>query len=47
MANQVDMVVIEKQQKKALASNSNIMKKEHEKPDKYKGLKEELEKCGQ
>ncbi len=50
MANQPDIVLIDKQQKKALVidvaipSDSNIRKKEHEKLEKYQGLKEELEK---
>ena len=50
MANQPDIVLINKQQKKAVVidvaipSDSNIRKKEHEKLKKYQGLKEELEK---
>ncbi len=50
MANQPDIVLIDKQQKKAVVidvaipSDSNIRKKEHEKLEKYQGLKEELEK---
>ena len=50
MANQPDIVIIDKQQRKAVVidvaipSDSNIKKKEHEKLEKYQGLKEELEK---
>ncbi|XP_015256200.1 PREDICTED: programmed cell death 1 ligand 1-like [Cyprinodon variegatus] len=50
MANQPDIVLIDKQQKKAVVidvaipSDSNIKKKEHEKLEKYQGLKEEPEK---
>lgn len=50
MANQPDIVLIDKQQKKAavidvaIPTDSNIKKKEHEKLEKYQGLKEELEK---
>ena len=50
MANQPDIVLIDKQQKKAVVidvaipSDSNIRKKEHEKLEKYQGLKKELEK---
>lgn len=50
MANQPDIVVMDKQQKTvvvvdvAIPSDSNIRKKEQEKLEKYQGLKEELEK---
>ncbi|KAM9816571.1 carbohydrate sulfotransferase 6 isoform X4 [Syngnathus typhle] len=51
MANQPDIVVVDKQQKKAVVvdiaipSDGNIRKKELEKLEKYQGLKEELEKA--
>ncbi|KAF7668652.1 hypothetical protein LDENG_00297510 [Lucifuga dentata] len=47
--NQPDMVVVNKEQKRevvidvAIPSNDNIRKKEHEKPEKYQELKEELD----
>ncbi|KAF7647953.1 hypothetical protein LDENG_00164190, partial [Lucifuga dentata] len=50
LANQPDMVVVDKEQKKAVVidvavpADSNIRKKEHEKIEKYQGLKEELER---
>jgi len=50
MANQQDIMVVNEQQKKgvviekAIPSNSNIRKKEHEKLGEYQGLREELEK---
>ncbi|KAF7670308.1 hypothetical protein LDENG_00271880, partial [Lucifuga dentata] len=49
LANQLDMVVVDKEQKRAVVidvavpADSNIWKKEHEKSEKYQGLKEELE----
>ncbi|KAF7645372.1 hypothetical protein LDENG_00205860, partial [Lucifuga dentata] len=50
LANQPDMVVVvDKEQKRAIVTDvavpadSNIRKKEHEKIQKYQGLKEELE----
>ncbi|KAF1377421.1 hypothetical protein PFLUV_G00200640 [Perca fluviatilis] len=49
MANQPDILVVDKQLKKvvvidvAIPSDSNIKKKEHEKLEKYQGLREELE----
>ncbi|KAF7648062.1 hypothetical protein LDENG_00162600 [Lucifuga dentata] len=49
LANQPDMVVVDKEQKRAIVidvavpADSNISKKEHEKTEKYQGLKEELE----
>uniref|UniRef100_A0A087YQ23 Uncharacterized protein n=1 Tax=Poecilia formosa TaxID=48698 RepID=A0A087YQ23_POEFO len=51
MANQPDIVVVDKQQRKAVVvdvaipSDYNIRKKEHEKLEKYQGLREELEKA--
>ena len=51
MANQPDIVVIDKEQRKAVVvdiaipSDCNIRKKEHEKVEKYQGLKEELERA--
>ena len=50
MANQLDIMVADKLQKKAvvvdvaISSDSNIKKKEHEKFEEYQGLKEEVEK---
>ena len=50
MANQPDIVVVDKEQKTvtvvdvAIPSDSNIRKKEHQKLEKYQGLREELEK---
>ena len=50
MANQADIVVVDKHQRTAvmvdvaIQSDGNIIKKEHEKLKKYQGLKEELEK---
>ena len=50
MANQSDIVMVDKQQKKAVVidaaipSDSTIRKKEHVELRKYQGLKEELEK---
>ena len=50
MANQPDIVVVDKHRKRAavidvaIPSDSNIRKKEHEKLEKYQGLKEQLEK---
>ena len=49
MANQADTVVVDKLQKKAVAMDAaipkgNTKRKEHEKLDKYQGLKEEVEK---
>ncbi|GAA6104550.1 uncharacterized protein LOC106513546 [Tachysurus ichikawai] len=49
LANQPDIVVVDKEQKTAVVidmaipADSNIMKKEHEKIEKYQGLKEQLE----
>uniref|UniRef100_A0A3B3HW39 Reverse transcriptase domain-containing protein n=1 Tax=Oryzias latipes TaxID=8090 RepID=A0A3B3HW39_ORYLA len=51
MANQPDIVVVDKEQRKAVVvdvavpSDGNIRKKEHEKLEKYQGLREELEKA--
>ncbi len=51
MANQPDIVVVDKEQRKAVVvdiaipSDCNIRKKEHEKLEKYQGLREELEKA--
>ncbi|CAI5667744.1 unnamed protein product [Oreochromis niloticus] len=50
VANQPDIVVVDKQEKTAVVidvavpNDSNIRKKEHEKLEKYQGLREELEK---
>ena len=50
MANQPELVLVDKHHKTAVVidvvipSDSNIRKKEHEKLEKYQGLKEELEK---
>ncbi|KAF7655094.1 hypothetical protein LDENG_00060930, partial [Lucifuga dentata] len=50
LANQPDMVVVDKEQKRAVVidvavpADSNIRKKEHQKIQKYQGLKEELER---
>ena len=50
LANQPDIVVIDKQKKEAVVtgiavpSDSNIKKKEYEKLEKYQGLKEEPER---
>ncbi|KAF7666275.1 hypothetical protein LDENG_00113730, partial [Lucifuga dentata] len=50
LANQPDVVVVDKEQKRAVVidvavpADSNIRKKEHEKIEKYQGLKEELER---
>ncbi len=50
VANQPDIVVVDKQWKKAVVidvamlSDSNIRKKEHQKLEKYQGLMEELER---
>ena len=47
MANQVDIELVDKQAKKevvvdfSISSDSIIGKKEHEKPEKHQGLKEE------
>lgn len=52
VANQPDIVEVNKQQKKAevtdvaIRSDSNIRKKECEKLVKYEGLKKELKGCG-
>ena len=49
LANQPDIVVVDKEQKKAVVidvaipADANIRKKEHEKVEKYQGLKEQLE----
>lgn len=49
MANQRDIVMVDKQQKKAavinaaIPSDTNIRKKEHEKPEKSQWLKEKAE----
>ncbi|XP_054913489.1 uncharacterized protein LOC129377515 [Poeciliopsis prolifica] len=51
MANQPDIVVVDKHQRKAVVvdvaipSDCNIRKKEHEKLEKYQGLREELERA--
>lgn len=51
MANQPDIVVVDKKQSRAVVvdiaipSDGNIRKKEHEKLEKYQGLKEELERA--
>ena len=48
VANQLDIVVVDKQEKKAvvvgvaISSDSNIRKEEHEKLKKYQDLKQEL-----
>ena len=48
MSNQPDIMLIDKQQKKAVVidvaipSDNHIRKKEHEKLEKYQGLEEEL-----
>ncbi|XP_076744288.1 uncharacterized protein LOC143420307 [Maylandia zebra] len=50
VANQPDIVVVDKQKKTAVVidvavpNDSNIRKKEHEKLEKYQGLREELER---
>ena len=50
IANRPDIVIIDKEKKTAIIidvavpSDCNIMKKEHEKIDKYQGLREEMEK---
>ncbi|XP_078791071.1 uncharacterized protein LOC111949134 [Oryzias latipes] len=50
-ANQPDIVEVDKEQRKAIVvdvavpSDGNIRKKEHEKLEKYQGLREELEKA--
>ncbi|TWW73485.1 hypothetical protein D4764_15G0008790 [Takifugu flavidus] len=50
VANQPDIVVVDKHRKTvvvidvAIPSDSNIRKKEHEKLEKYQGLKEEMER---
>uniref|UniRef100_A0A669BFW3 Seizure related 6 homolog like n=1 Tax=Oreochromis niloticus TaxID=8128 RepID=A0A669BFW3_ORENI len=49
VSNQPDIVVVDKQRKMAVVdvailNHSNIKKKEHEKLEKYQGLREELEK---
>ena len=50
LANQPDIVVIDKQKKEAVVidiavpSDSNIKNKEYKKLEKYQGLKEELER---
>ncbi|XP_065326275.1 butyrophilin subfamily 2 member A2-like [Pelmatolapia mariae] len=50
VANQPDIVVVEKQKKTAVVidgvvpNDTNIRKKEHEKLEKYQGLREELER---
>ncbi len=52
IANQPDIVVVDKQRKTAVVievaipSDNNIKKKEHEKLKKYQGMREELEKRG-
>lgn len=52
MANQPNIIVIDKQRKKAIVlhlaipSDGSIKKKGHEKFEKYRGLGEELKKCG-
>ncbi|KAK7922439.1 hypothetical protein WMY93_009341 [Mugilogobius chulae] len=51
MANQPDIVVVDKEQRRAVVvdvaipSDGNIRRKEHEKLEKYQGLREELEKA--
>ncbi|KAK7886240.1 hypothetical protein WMY93_025861 [Mugilogobius chulae] len=51
MANQPDIVVVDKEQRRpvvvdvAIPSDGNIRRKEHEKLEKYQGLREELEKA--
>ncbi|KAJ0057310.1 hypothetical protein NL108_002264 [Boleophthalmus pectinirostris] len=51
MVNQPDIVVVDKKQSRAVVvdiaipSDGNIRKKEHEKLEKYQGLKEELERA--
>uniref|UniRef100_A0A3P9HPM2 Gypsy retrotransposon integrase-like protein 1 n=1 Tax=Oryzias latipes TaxID=8090 RepID=A0A3P9HPM2_ORYLA len=51
MANQPDIVAVDKEQRKdvvvdvAVPSEGNIRKKEHENLEKYQGLREELEKA--
>ncbi|KAI3377775.1 hypothetical protein L3Q82_008918 [Scortum barcoo] len=50
MANQPDIVVVDKEQKRAVVidvaipSDNRIRKKEHEKLEKYQGLREQLER---
>ncbi|KAF7643082.1 hypothetical protein LDENG_00244990 [Lucifuga dentata] len=50
LANQPDMMVVNKEQKRAVVinvaipSDGNIRKKEHEKLEKYQGLQEELDR---
>ncbi|KAK7929498.1 hypothetical protein WMY93_005893 [Mugilogobius chulae] len=50
MANQPDIVVVDKEQRRAVVvdvaipSDGNIRRKEHEKLERYQGLREELEK---
>ena len=49
LANQPDIVVVDREQKRvvvidvAIPADANIRKKEHEKIEKYQGLKEQLE----
>jgi len=51
IANYLDLVVVNKLQKKAVAidvaflSDSNMKKKEHEKLEKYQGMKEDIYIC--
>ena len=50
LANQPDIVIVDKQKKEAVVidiavpRDSNIKNKEHEKLEKYQGLKEDLER---
>ena len=50
LANQPDIVVVDKERKRAVVidvaipADANIRKKEHEKVDKYQGLREQLER---
>ena len=50
LANQPDIVVVDKERKRAVVidvaipADANIRKKEHEKVEKYQGLREQLER---
>lgn len=53
LAKQPDITVADEEQKEAvlidikIPNDSNIRKKEYEKPEKYQSLKEELERMGE
>ena len=53
VANRPDIMAVDRQGKKAIVvdvtipSDSNIRKKEHEKLEKYQGLKESWKGCGE